>query len=62
VDLLCRRVRPEPGPTRVRTTWAPRGQTPILYHHWRRGDNLSMAAVICYHPDGRRVRLLTDHA
>jgi hypothetical protein len=46
----------------VRTTWAPRGQTPILYHHWRRGDNLSMAAVICYHPDGRRVRLLTDHA
>ncbi len=45
----------------VRTTWAPRGQTPILYHHWRRGDNLSMAAFICYHPDGRRVRLLTDH-
>jgi transposase len=45
----------------VRTTWAPRGQTPILHHHWRRGDNLSMAAVICYHPDGRRVRLLVDH-
>ncbi len=45
----------------VRTTWAPRGQTPILYHPWRRGDQLSMAAVICYHPDGRRVRLLTDH-
>jgi transposase len=45
----------------VRTTWAPRGQTPILHHHYRRGDNLSMAAFICYHPDGRRVRLLTDH-
>jgi hypothetical protein len=45
----------------VRTTWAPRGQTPILHHHWRRGDQLSMAAFICYHPDGRRVRLLTDH-
>jgi transposase len=45
----------------VRTTWAPRGQTPILYHHWRRGDNLSVAGFICYHPDGRRVRLLTDH-
>jgi len=45
----------------VRTTWAPRGQTPILYHHWRRGDNPSMAAFICYHPDGRRVRLLVDH-
>ena len=45
----------------VRTTWAPRGQTPILYHHWRRPDRLSVAAVICYHPDGRRVRLLVDH-
>jgi transposase len=45
----------------VRSTWAPRGQTPILHHHWRRGGNLSIAAFICYHPDGRRVRLLTDH-
>jgi transposase len=45
----------------VRTTWAPRGQTPILHHHWRRGDNLSIAGFICYHPDGRRARLLTDH-
>jgi hypothetical protein len=45
----------------VRTTWAPRGQTPILYHHWRRPDRISIAAVICYHPDGRRVRLLVDH-
>ncbi len=45
----------------MRTTWAPRGQTPILHHHWRRGDNLSIAAFICYHPDGRRVRLLVDH-
>jgi transposase len=45
----------------VRTTWAPRGQTPILYHHWRRGERISIAGFICYHPDGRRVRLLTDH-
>jgi transposase len=45
----------------VRTTWAPRGHTPILYHHWRRRDRLSLAGFICYHPDGRRVRLLTDH-
>lgn len=45
----------------VRTTWAPRGQTPVLRHHWRRGDNLSLAAFVCYHPDGRRVRLLTGH-
>lgn len=45
----------------VRTTWAPRGQTPILHHCWRRGDRLSIAAFICYHPDGRRARLLVDH-
>jgi transposase len=45
----------------IRTTWAPRGQTPILHHHYRRGQQLSIAAFICYHPDGRRVRLLTDH-
>ena len=45
----------------VRTTWAPCGQTPILHHRYRRGDNLSIAAFICYHPDGRRVRLLTEH-
>jgi transposase len=45
----------------VRTTWAPRGQTPILRHHMRRPDNLSLAGLICYHPDGRRARLLTGH-
>ena len=45
----------------MRTTWAPRGQTPILYHPWRRRDRISVAAFICYHPDGRRVRLLVDH-
>jgi transposase len=44
----------------VRTTWAPRGQTPILYHRFKR-DSISVAAFVCYHPDGRRVRLLTDH-
>jgi transposase len=27
----------------------------------RRRDNLSVAGFICYHPDGRRVRLLVDH-
>ena len=45
----------------MRTTWAPRGQTPILYHHFKRRDTLSVAGFICYHPDGRRVRLLVDH-
>jgi transposase len=45
----------------VRTTWAPRGQTPILHHPWRRRTNLSVVGLICYHPDGRRVRLLVGH-
>jgi transposase len=45
----------------VRTTWASRGQTPILRHHMRRRDNLSLAGLICYHCDGRRVRLLIGH-
>ena len=45
----------------MRTTWAPRGQTPILHHPWRRRDNLSVVGLICYHPDGRRVRLLVGH-
>ena len=45
----------------MRTTWAPRGQTPILTHRYRRGDNISVAGFICYRPDRRRVRLLIDH-
>lgn len=45
----------------MRTTWAPRGQTPTLYHRFRRRDNVSLAGFICYHPDGRRARLLTGH-
>ena len=44
----------------VRTTWAPRGQTPILYHRFRRAG-ISIAGFICYHPDGRRVRLQVGH-
>ncbi len=45
----------------VRTTWAPRGQTPILRHHMRGPNKLSLAALICYHPDARRARLLVGH-
>lgn len=35
----------------VRATWAPRGQTPVLVHHfnWKR---LSMAGALAYEPDG----------
>jgi len=41
----------------VRRTWAPRGHTPILRHRQRHWARLSMAAMCCYRPDGRRARL-----
>ncbi len=41
----------------MRRTWAPRGRTPILRHRQRNWARLSMAAMCCYHPDGRRARL-----
>jgi transposase len=41
----------------VRATWAPRGQTPVLRHHfvWRR---LSLAAALVYEPDGSDAHLV----
>ena len=41
----------------VRATWAPRGQTPVLRHHfaWKR---LSMAGVLAYEPDGSDAHLV----
>jgi transposase len=41
----------------VRATWAPRGQTPVLRHHfaWKR---LSIAAALVYEPDGRDAHLI----
>jgi transposase len=41
----------------VRATWAPRGQTPVLRHHfaWKR---LSIAGVLAYEPDGSDAHLL----
>lgn len=41
----------------VRATWAPRGQTPVLRHHfaWKR---LSIAGVLAYEPDGSNAHLL----
>jgi hypothetical protein len=45
----------------VRTTWAPadrlRSGTTIAGG----GATLSLAGLICYHPDGRRARLLVGH-
>jgi len=41
----------------VRATWAPKGQTPVLTHHfnWKR---LSMSAALCFRPDGTDASLV----
>ena len=41
----------------VRATWAPRGQPPVLRHHfaWKR---LSIAGVLAYEPDGSDAHLV----
>ncbi len=41
----------------VRSTWAPKGQTPVLTHHfnWKR---LSMSSVLCFRPDGTEASLV----
>jgi len=41
----------------VRATWAPKGQTPVLTHHfnWKR---LSMSAGLCFRADGRDASLV----
>jgi len=43
----------------VRATWAPRGQTPVLRHHfaWKR---LSIAGALVYEPDGRGAHLVFE--
>jgi DDE superfamily endonuclease len=42
----------------VRRTWAPRGQTPILRHRYRRREQVSMAGLLADRPDGSKTRLL----
>ena len=41
----------------MRSTWAPKGQTPVLTHHfnWKR---LSMSAALCFRPDGSDAALV----
>ena len=41
----------------MRSTWAPKGQTPVLTHHfnWKR---LSMSAALCFRPDGTEASLV----
>ena len=41
----------------VRSTWAPKGQTPVLHHrfNWKR---LSMSAALCFRPDGTEATLV----
>ncbi len=41
----------------VRRTWAPRGQTPSIYHRTRSHQKVSAIAAIVVSPHGRRVRL-----
>jgi hypothetical protein len=41
----------------VRRTWAPRGQTPVLRHTLNDWQRVSVAAVLAFRWDGRRVRL-----
>lgn len=41
----------------MRSTWAPKGKTPVLRHHfnWKR---LSMSAALCFRPDGSEASLV----
>ena len=41
----------------MRSTWAPRGQTPVLRHrfNWKR---LSIAGGLCFRPDGKGATLV----
>jgi transposase len=43
----------------VRATWAPRGRTPVLRHHfaWKR---VSIAGVLAYEPDGSHAHLVFE--
>jgi transposase len=43
----------------VRATWAPRGHTPVLRHHfvWKR---LSLAGALAYEPDGSDAHLFFE--
>ncbi len=41
----------------MRSTWAPRGKTPVLVHRHRNWQRISAAAVVGYRWDGRRARL-----
>jgi transposase len=42
----------------VRTTWAPRGRTPVVRYRQGHRQHVSMAGLLCYRPDGSRARLL----
>ncbi len=44
----------------MRTTWAPKGKTPVLVHRHRNWQRISVAAAVCYRWDGQRARLYFD--
>jgi transposase len=37
----------------LRRTWAPRGKTPVLATRFRNWQQVSMAGLLAYHPNGR---------
>lgn len=37
----------------VRSTWAPRGKTPVIRHHLNHWKRMSMSAAVCIAPDRR---------
>jgi hypothetical protein len=41
----------------VRRSWAPRGQTPILYQRTRSHKKVSVIAALCVAPDRKRIHL-----
>ena len=43
----------------VRATWAPRGRTPVLHHHFR-WTRLSMSAALAYRYDGSDAALVFE--
>ena len=42
----------------MRSTWAPRGKTPVLRHHLNNWKRLSMSAAVCFRPDASNAALV----
>jgi transposase len=42
----------------VRASWAPKGKTPVLHHHFSHWKRLSMSAALCFGPDASEASLI----